>query len=61
VAAPRRSGSIPLFGLMADGGNDLGWGGRIRTCECRYQKPEADIPGQPKAAEICGFDELKFL
>ena len=20
-------------------GCELGWGGRIRTCECRYQKP----------------------
>src|SRR6476619_2213011 len=21
------------------GSNAIGWGGRIRTCECRYQKP----------------------
>jgi hypothetical protein len=38
---------------------NIGWGGRIRTCECRYQNPGTDISGQPKAAEICGFRHYK--
>src|SRR3954467_5876854 len=33
---------------------NAGWGGRIRTCECRYQNPVAPIFRQPKTAEICG-------
>src|SRR3546814_12999185 len=37
----------------------LGWGGRIRTCEWRHQKPLshhlATFPTFPRPAEICGF------
>src|SRR3546814_3123988 len=37
----------------------LGWGGRLRTCEWRHQKPLshhlATFPTFTRPAEICGF------
>ena len=38
-----------------------GWGGRIRTCECRYQKPHSAGPSAPKTADFCGFGYPKML
>jgi len=37
---------------------ETGWGGRIRTCECRYQKPHPAIRKTRKAASAQWFSSL---
>jgi len=36
----------------------VGWGGRIRTCECRYQNPTAVIPANRTPQTSAGSYQL---
>src|SRR4030095_1636003 len=46
-------------GLVQSQAERIGWGGRIRTCECRYQKPVPYHWATPQqAARRCGKGAL---
>lgn len=58
-AGPANYGLASEFKSLGWDSEELGWGGRIRTCECRYQKPVPYHLATPQqAARRCGEGAL---